>query len=63
MLLAVRPHEIEAPGTPGMSHGTQILGSKFFSYQPLMLLFYVFWGLLIVKLLKNAKEGLFHHYL
>ena len=63
MLLELHPPEIQAPGTPGKSHGTKILGSNFFSYQPLMMLFYEFWGLLILKLQKNAKEGLFHLYL
>ena len=29
MLLAVRPHEIEAPGTSGMSHGTDFFAQKF----------------------------------
>ena len=45
MLLAVRPCEIEAPGTPGVSLGTKFFGSKIFSYHPKMILFYVFYWL------------------
>ena len=40
MILAVRPFEIGAPGTPGVSHGTKILASKIFSYHKNMMLFY-----------------------
>ena len=42
-ILGSRPAEILAPGTPGVSHGTKIFCSKFFSYHPKMILFYVFY--------------------
>ena len=32
--------EIEAPGTPNVSQGTKILGSKIFSYNAIQILFY-----------------------
>ena len=53
MILAVRPFEIGAPGTPGVSHGTKIFGSKFFSYHPKRILFYVFYWLVRLKMPKN----------
>ena len=31
-ILMLDPAEILAPETPGVSHGTKILGQKFFSY-------------------------------
>ena len=34
--------EIGAPATPRVSLGTKILGPKIFSYDPIMMLFYVF---------------------
>ena len=38
------PSEIEAPGTPNVSQGTKILGSKIFSYNAIQMLFYEnFW--------------------
>ena len=43
-ILELHPPEIGAPVTPGMSLGTKIFVSKFFSYDPVMILFYdIFW--------------------
>ena len=42
MLLDPDPSEILAPGTPGMSLGTKIFSSKFFSYHMNNMLFYAF---------------------
>ena len=53
MILAVRPFEIGAPGTPGVSHGTEIFDSNFFPYHPKMILFYVFYWLVRLKMPKN----------
>ena len=58
-ILDVRPPEIEVPVTPGMSHGTKIFGSKIFSYHPQMILFYVFCGFVLQKMLKIEKNCLF----
>ena len=58
-ILDVRPPEIGVPVTPGMSHGTKIFGSKFFSYHPQMMLFYVFCGFVLQKMLKIEKNCLF----
>ena len=56
MLLTVWPAEILTPRTPGVSHGTKIFVSKFFSSYPLMMLFYAFCGLMWEKLVKNRKN-------
>ena len=61
LLLILYPAEIEAPGTPGVSHGTKIFGAKFFSYHPLMNLFYEFCGLVMLKMPKIKKNCLFLH--
>ena len=50
------PSEILAPVTPGESQGTNIFGSKFFSYHPHVILFYVFLGLVLQKRLENPKN-------
>ena len=43
-ILELHPREIGAPMTPGMSLGTKIFVSKFFSYDSVMILFYeIFW--------------------
>ena len=60
-IIGPRPPEILAPETPGMSHGTKIFGSKFFSYHPQMMLFYVFCGFVLPKMLKIEKNCLFLH--
>ena len=49
------PSEILAPVTPGESQGTDIFGSKFFSYHPHVILFYVFLGLVLQKMPQNAR--------
>ena len=49
------PSEILTPWTPGKSQGTKILGSKIFSYQPVMNLFYEFCGLLMLKMAMFGK--------
>ena len=55
MLLESHPPEIQAPGTPGVSQGTKILVTRFFSYHPQMMLFYGFYGWFYGwKTLKNA---------
>ena len=56
-ILDLDPPEIQASGTPGRSHGTQIFVSKFSSYNPLMMLFYAFCGFVVVKI-ANFKENL-----
>ena len=56
MLLDLWPPEIWAPGTPGESQGTKIFTSKNFSYQPLMMLFYAFWGFIGQKVMKIKKN-------
>ena len=48
-ILGSRPAEILAPGTPGVSHGTKIFCSKFFSYHENQMLFYAFCGLVMQK--------------
>ena len=50
------PSEILTPWTPGKSQGTKILGSKIFSYQPVMNLFYEFCGLLMLKMPNIRKN-------
>ena len=58
-ILDWRLSEIQAPGTPGVSHGTKILGSKIFSYHPQMMLFYAFCGFVLQKRSKNGKNRSF----
>ena len=53
------PPKIQAPVTPGESHGTKNFWSKFFSYHPLMILFYGFCGLVMLKMPKIKKNCLF----
>ena len=53
------PSEILAPVTPGESQGTKFFGSKFCSYHPHMILFYVFLGLVLQKRLENPKNIIF----
>ena len=55
MLVGADPPEIVAPVTPGVSQGTKIFGSKFFSYHSLMIIFYPFCGVVLQKLLKNEN--------
>ena len=55
MLFGADPPEILAPVTPGVSQGTKIFGSKFFSYHSLMIIFYPFCGVVLQKLRKNGK--------
>ena len=43
------PSEIQAPGTPGVSHGTNFLVSKFLSYHENMMLFYAFLPFIMQK--------------
>ena len=63
LLLILYPAEIEAPGTPGVSHGTKIFGPNFFSHQPLMNLFHEFCGLVLLKMPKIKKKMLiFGHF-
>ena len=52
MVPDLEPSEIEAPLTPGTSHGTKIFVSKFSSYYPLMML-----HILCVLLIEVAKIG------
>ena len=42
--------EIGAPGTPGMSHGTNFLVSKIFFYHKNMMLFYELFQFVLQKL-------------
>ena len=58
-IISAHPPEIGAPVTPGVSHGTKIFGSKIFSYHPQMMLFYVFCGFVLQKMLKIEKNCLF----
>ena len=53
------PPEIQAPGTPGESQGTKILGSKIFSYHPQLMLFYTFWGFVSQKMMKYKNNQSF----
>ena len=59
MLIGADPPEIVAPVTPGVSQGTKIFGSKFFSYHPQMMLFYVFCQFVLQKMPKIEKNCLF----
>ena len=61
-IIGVHPPEIGAPVTPGMSHGTKIFCSKIFSYHPQKMLFYVIWGFVLQKTLKNEKNSQILHY-
>ena len=58
-ILVLYPAEIGAPETPGVSHGTKFFGPNFFSYHPLMNLFYGFCGLVMLKMAKIKKNCLF----
>ena len=55
--------EIGAPLTPGVSLGTKILVSKFFSYHPQMMLFYAFLQFVLQKMLKIMNIRPFSLYL
>ena len=48
-IVGVDPAKIEAPLTPGESHGTKILGSKFFSCRENKMLFYGFREVMVLK--------------
>ena len=63
MVQQLRPPEIGAPGTPGVSQETTIFGPNFFSYYPLMMLFYGFCGLVIQKMQKIGKNRSFSAHL
>ena len=60
-ILVLGPSDIGAPGTLWGSHGTKNFGSKIFSYHPLMILFYGFCGLVMLKMPKIIKNCLFQH--
>ena len=59
MILDLHPAENQVPGTPGVSHGTKKISSKFFSDHENMMLFYAFCGLVSQKMLKNDKNWQF----
>ena len=61
MLFGADPPEILALVSPGVSQGTKIFGSKFFLYHPQKMLFYAFWGFVLLKMLKKGERGHFHH--
>ena len=48
-IIGVHPPEIGAPVTPGMSHGTKIFASKFFSYHKNKMLFYALFPFIMQK--------------
>ena len=62
MILDLRPADIRAPGTPGVSQGTKILVSKIFSYHPQMMFFMSFVDLFDRKLQKSGKTRLFYQF-
>ena len=47
---------MEAPVTPGVSHGTKIFVSEFSSYHPQMMLFYAFSGWIYVGQIGENQE-------
>ena len=56
MVLDLEPPEILAPGTPGVSLGTKIITSKFFSYHKNMMLFNAFFGFVLQKNAENREK-------
>ena len=57
MVLDLDPPEIQAPVTLRESQGTKILVSKISSQHLEMMLFYVFLGFVMRKMLKNVKNS------
>ena len=51
MILDLRPPEIQALVTLSESQGTKIFGPKISSHHPGMMLFYAFWGFVLLKML------------
>ena len=59
MVLDLDPPEILSPGTPGVSLGTKIFSSRFFSDHENRMLFYGFCRFIMLKMLKNRKNWSF----
>ena len=54
-IVGADPAKIEAPGTPGLSLGTKIFDSKFYSCHAVLMLFYGFCKFVLQKMMKNKK--------